>query len=104
MPTPEAVACEQVVIAWSSLNLLGNSGMGPVAVSDGWTLSGSDPFAGLGEGGRYLTEDAFALVGPGRLQVQQNRQIRQQPAGGHFVDQAHVLFRKPQPGALIGQA
>lgn len=65
MTTTDAVECEQVVIAWSSVNILGYSGMGPVAKSDGWTLASSDRFAGLGESGRYLTESANALVGDG---------------------------------------
>lgn len=53
----EPIRCEQVVIAWSPSNLHGHSGMGPVAASAGWELVARDPFAGLGDGARYVSED-----------------------------------------------
>lgn len=65
MRAPDPVECEQVLIAWSSLNLLGNSGMGPVAASPGWRLAANDPFGGLGVGGQFLTERANALIREG---------------------------------------
>jgi hypothetical protein len=52
------VAGEQLLLAWSSSNLLGVSGMGPVAASPGWPLPPRDNFAGLGDAARYLADGA----------------------------------------------
>ena len=52
------VECDQVVLAWSSANLLGGSGLGPVAASERWTLSSRDATAGLSDAARYLTDGA----------------------------------------------
>ncbi|MFZ0531451.1 MAG: hypothetical protein WAL91_13055 [Propionicimonas sp.] len=57
------VAGEQLILAWSSSNLLGASGLGPVAVSPGWTLPPRDNFAGLGEAARYLPDSATIPLG-----------------------------------------
>ena len=48
------LACEQLILGWSAANLLGVSGMGPVAASPGWELPPRDTFGGLGEAARYL--------------------------------------------------
>ena len=48
------LACEQLILGWSAANLLGVSGMGPVATSPGWELTPRDTFGGLGEAARYL--------------------------------------------------
>lgn len=58
------VTCEQLVLAWSSSNLLGASGLGPVAVSGGFGLK-DDHHGGLGVAGRYLTKDGFEAVAGG---------------------------------------
>ena len=58
------VAGEQLILAWSSSNLLGASGLGPVAVSPGWTVPPRrDNFAGLGEAARYLPDSATIPLG-----------------------------------------
>ncbi len=55
---PTDVTAEQLILAWSPSNLLGVSGMGPVAASPGWELPPRDSFAGLGAAARYLGDDA----------------------------------------------
>lgn len=62
MRTTDVAVCEQVVLAWSQSNLLGNSGIGPVAASSGWKLTPNDPLAGLGESGRYLPEGVASVM------------------------------------------
>ncbi len=57
------VAAEQLILAWSPSNLLGVSGMGPVAASPGWELPPRDSFAGLGASARYLFDDATIPAG-----------------------------------------
>ena len=42
---PTEVAAEQLVLAWSPSNLLGVSGMGPVAASPGWELPPLHPLS-----------------------------------------------------------
>ena len=60
---PTEVAAEQLVLAWSPSNLLGVSGMGPVAASPGWELPPRDSFAGLGAAARYLSDEANVPAG-----------------------------------------
>ena len=59
------VECDQVVLAWSSANLLGGSGLGPVAASERWTLSSRDATAGLSDAARYLTDGANQALAAG---------------------------------------
>ena len=59
------VECDQVVLAWSSANLLGGSGLGPVAASERWTLSSRDATAGLSDAARYLTDGANQALAEG---------------------------------------
>lgn len=60
---PTEVAAEQLILAWSPSNLLGVSGMGPVAASPGWELPPRDSFAGLGAAARYLSDDTIVPAG-----------------------------------------
>ncbi|MFZ1410044.1 MAG: hypothetical protein WAS07_01135 [Micropruina sp.] len=54
---PTELPGDQLILAWSSSNLLGASGMGPIAASDGWAISNRDRFGGLGPAARYLPEE-----------------------------------------------
>ncbi len=58
------VPCEQLLLAWSSSNLFGASGMGPVAVSKGFGLK-EDHHGGLGVVGRYVSKDAMEAIAGG---------------------------------------
>lgn len=78
---PTEVEAEQLILAWSPSNLLGVSGMGPVAASPGWELPPRDSFAGLGAAARYLSDDASP------------------PAGG--VPPVCLEFRPGSSGALL---
>ena len=90
---PTEVAAEQLVLAWSPSNLLGVSGMGPVAGSPGWELPPRDSFAGLGAAARYLSDDVplpAGTVPPVSLEY------RPDPSGALLVAKTYsIASRRP---------